>query len=200
MIRIQILLLWVAALLLTGCATTPQPVANEYLLPGKKSDPVQLSDAGIKAICIYPVRVADFLAGDRMILVEESGQVHRTRNHLWAEPLPKQLTRITRNQINSQVQGINCYETTVPAEKDCSTLMIRVDAFQVTKSGQTEIRGYWKISSSNGDLLLKKTFDQKHPLPDSGYPAMVQALNRGWSKVVDELAEKISRLPATKVP
>lgn len=192
--RIRLFLFCVIGLFLTGCATASKPGAEEYLLSGKAAEPLPDTETDMREVRIYPVRVAEFLGGNSMVMLGENGQVHRTGHHLWAEPLSGQLTRTLRVRLADRLPEINWQEEAVSGEKDSPVLLVRVDAFQVTGSGWAEIRGYWKLSHPGGDLIGKKRFHIRRPLPDSGYPAMVRALNRGWSEVVDDLARKMAKI------
>jgi len=192
--RIRLFLFCVIGLFLTGCATASKPGAEEYLLSGKAAKPLPETETDMREVRIYPVRVAEFLGGNSMVILGENGQVHRAGRHLWAEPLSGQLTRTLRVRLADRLPGINWQEESVSGEKDSPVLLVRVDAFQVTETGWAEIRGYWKLSHPGGDLIAKKRFHIRRPLPDSGYPAMVRALNRGWNEVVDDLARKMAKI------
>lgn len=192
--RIRLFLFCVIGLFLTGCATASKPGAEEYLLSGKAAEPLPDAGTDMREVRIYPVRVAEFLSGNSMVILGENGQVHRAVRHLWAEPLSGQLTRTLRIRLAERLPEINWQEEAVSAEKDSPVLLVRVDAFQVTGSGWAEIRGYWKLSHPQGDLIARERFDVRRPLPDSGYPAMVRALNRGWNEVVDDLARKMAKI------
>ena len=191
--RIQYLLLPVCMILfLAGCTSTSVPPVDEYLLSGKAEQCMQKVETDIKCVRLYPVSVADFLTGDRMLVVGENGRVYRARHHLWAESVAAQLGRITRVQLTSRLPDINWYESAAPAERKCLRLLIRVDGFQATLDGYAEIRGNWKLSSAKGVLVAKDRFDQKNPLPKDGYPPMVEALNQGWNLIVNDIARKVA--------
>ncbi|MFO7818442.1 MAG: PqiC family protein [Thermodesulfobacteriota bacterium] len=191
--RIQYLLFSVyIVLFLTGCSSTSVPPVDEYLLSGKVEQPMRQVETDIKCVRLYPVSVADYLAGDRMLVVGEDGRVYRARHHLWAESVAAQLGRIARTQLASRLPDVDWYESAAPAERKCFRLLIRVDAFQATLDGYAQIRGNWKLFSAKGVLVAKDRFDQKNPLPQSGYPPMVEALNRGWNAIVNDIAEKMA--------
>lgn len=178
------------SVLLAACSSGPKPILNEYLLSEKYGSAIPDPKSDIESVRICAVDVADYLTGGNMVMAEEDGRIIRAERHLWAESLSDQLGRVTRAQLASMLPDIEWYVDFAPEKNDAASLMIRVDAFNVTASGHAEIRGYWRLFSSGRGLLAGDEFNKSIPLPDSGYSAMVKVLNDGWSGIVDKIAKK----------
>ncbi len=189
--RILVSIFLALQVLAAGCAATHAPSAEEFLLTAEKPAPLQEAETSIRAVYIKPVRVADYLKGDRMVIVKEGGQISRTSRHLWAEPLAAQLRRTARIHLAARLPEIHWSESEMPAEQPRADLMIRVDSFQATWSGHAEISGCWQMLSPEGRLLEEKRFHRRCPLRHSGYQAMVKALNQCWNEIIDCLARNI---------
>ena len=80
--------------LLTACATKVVP-SNEYLLVDKNIKEIEVKTTPSMPIQFMPITMANYLAGNEIVLVTQQGQVYRSKNHLWAETLSPQLSRLT---------------------------------------------------------------------------------------------------------
>lgn len=187
------------AFLLTGCATTQVP-SNEYLLMDSDTaalaKPVSPSVASNKAVKLgvqlLPIKVADYLAGNEMVLVSKKGEVFRSQQNLWAEPLASQLNRLTIQAFIKRLPNIEWYGQQ-PLVSSLDRLSIEVDTFYGDLSGKVQIAGRWRLLSPTGDLLASKEFVAQGALQNSGYPALVQTLGSVWfQKVIDPMADTIN--------
>ncbi|MBJ7553633.1 PqiC family protein [Marinomonas spartinae] len=188
--------------LLTGCATAVVP-SNEYLLmdhdgeattsmssdsfskkqPDKKQQVVQIQ--------LLPIRVADYLAGNEMVLVSKQGEVFRSQQNLWAEPLGPQLSRLTLQALIKRMPNIEWFG---PQDLVSSSerLSIDVDSFYGDLNGEVHVAGRWRLISSSGQILISKEFVAQGRLPKSGYPALVQTLGKVWfQKVIDPMVKTL---------
>ncbi|MFP4167936.1 MAG: membrane integrity-associated transporter subunit PqiC [Desulfonatronovibrionaceae bacterium] len=191
MMRIRLLFLGAAILFLCACSATGS-VPKEYLLPGSRPEAVDKTGTDLTAVRIYPVSLPEFLQERRMVIIGESGRIHRARHHQWAEPLADQLGRIVRVQLAAALPEIDWREASTPGERSCPGLLIRVDDFQVKDSGRALISGHWRLFTPKGDTLVKERFRKDLPLPEAGYPAMVRVLSRGWTEVIWDVARDLA--------
>ena len=105
------LFVWgVIAWLMVGCATPISP-SKEYLLTDEALSTVRVQSTNPVFIQLMPVSMANYLVGNEMVLVTRQGQVHRSKNNLWAEPLSSQLGRLIQQRLESALPDITWVNT-----------------------------------------------------------------------------------------
>ncbi|SBS31857.1 hypothetical protein MSP8887_01598 [Marinomonas spartinae] len=184
--------------LLTGCATTVVP-SNEYLLMDQEaknttsiSSDLLNKKQQVAQIQLLPIRVADYLAGNEMVLVSKQGEVFRSQQNLWAEPLAPQLSRITLQALIKRMPNVEWFGSQALVSSS-EHLSIDVDTFYGDLNGMVHVAGRWKLISSSGQVLVSKEFVAQGRLPKSGYPALVQTLGKVWfHKVIDPMVKTFS--------
>ncbi|WP_249422312.1 PqiC family protein [Marinomonas lutimaris] len=178
--------------MMAGCAT-PTPPSNEYLLmdTGLKNVQAQLSKK--MAVQLMPIVVANYLAGNEIVLVTKEGEVHRSQSNLWAESLSPQLTRLTQQRLEKTLPNITWFGGQRLPSYAIALLNIEVDDFYADLEGMVHISGRWQVISATGELAASSTFDVKSELKSDGYSTMVQTLSASWfNKVIDPMAKEIA--------
>ena len=193
MMKWRLFLTLMLAGLVTACASTTPP-SNEYLLIDADIMKVETRATEDMFVQIMPVSVANYLAGNEIVLVTEEGQVHRSANNLWAETLSPQLTRLTQQRLEKALPNVTWFGgQRLPAEA-IALLNIEVDDFYADLKGMVHISGRWQLMSASGVLSASETFYVTESLTSDGYAAMVQALSESWfNDVIDPMANNIAR-------
>ncbi len=176
----QYLAIFCTGVMLSACSSSTPP-AQEYLLL-TDSAPV-LSNDYRNTIVVAPVEVSPYLTGNGIVLVQSNGQVKRAKQNLWAEPLDRQLQRLTVSGLEQRLPNANWLRTEAMGSKSYQ-LSIYVQRFDATPKGVTYIKGSWQLRDARGKLLEYCHYQDKAPLADSGYTAMTQALAKRWSSMV----------------
>ncbi|MFI8620283.1 MAG: ABC-type transport auxiliary lipoprotein family protein [Marinomonas sp.] len=178
--------------LLAGCASTALP-SSEYLLMDNTPKMV-ISDPKTQVnIQLMPIQVADYLAGSEIVLLSKQGEVHRSQQNLWAEPLSSQLNRLTMQGLIQRLPAANWYKGHNTRVSNLLKLSIEVDAFYGGLDGQVYVSGRWTLFSETGQIIRSHGFMVKETLSENGYSALVQTLASTWfQKVIDPMAKSIT--------
>jgi uncharacterized lipoprotein YmbA len=178
--------------MMTGCAT-PTPPSNEFLLMDTGLKNVQAQPSKKMAVQLMPIVVANYLAGNEIVLVTKEGEVHRSQSNLWAESLSPQLTRLTQQRLEKTLPNITWFGGQRLPSYAIALLNIEVDDFYADLEGMVHISGRWQVISATGELAASSTFDVKSELKSDGYSTMVQTLSASWfNKVIDPMAKEIA--------
>ncbi|MDP5055462.1 MAG: PqiC family protein [Marinomonas hwangdonensis] len=188
------LFVWgVIAWLMVGCATPISP-SKEYLLTDEALSTVRVQSTNPVFIQLMPVSMANYLVGNEMVLVTRQGQVHRSKNNLWAEPLSSQLGRLIQQRLESALPDITWVNTQAFFPQDAYELHVEIDTFFADLEGVTMISGRWYMATKTGELLLADTFNATNNMQSDGYQSMVKALSQSWSEqVITNLTQEIAR-------
>lgn len=183
--------IYLMAGLLSACATSLPP-SNEFLL--MDSSPYQVESNSVQDVSVQlmPVVVANYLAGNEIVLVTKDGEVHRSQSNLWAEPLAAQLTRLTQQRLEKEIPHFNWFGGQRLPAGPMAQLTIEVDAFYADLEGMVHITGRWQLLSDMGELLKVRSFQITDKLAADGYSALTQTLSKNWfEKVVDPMADQL---------
>ncbi len=184
----------VAMLLLSGCATsTPPP--ERFMLPGATATTLGAGDVE-RVLVVQPPRLAHYLDVDGIVLQLDDITLHAARQHLWAEPLGRQLERGLRARLAERLPGTRILRDDGGAgQRDAVRLRIEVDTFQGRHDGLAVAGGQWQLLDAQGQVLAMQPFQVSTELADDGYPALVRALGSSWDGVADDIASALRRLP-----
>ena len=181
------------AWLVTACAGPTAP-SNEYLLMDAELRSVEAKTTPKISVQLMPVYVANYLAGNEIVLVTKQGEVHRSKSNLWAETLSPQLTRLTQQRLEKTLPNITWFGGQRLPANAIATLSIDVDDFYADLDGIIHITGRWQLISELGELSVSNTFSVKDVLTSDGYSTMVQALSSSWfNHVIDPIAAEIAK-------
>jgi uncharacterized protein len=181
-----------ALLWLTGCAT-PGPPASRYTLPGSEAVPVAGAQAEHLLLMRAP-RLAHYLDVDGIVLQLDDITLNEARQHLWAEPLGRQLERGLRARLAERLPDTRVMRDEGNGRHtEALTLRLEVDRFQGHHDGLALASGQWQLQAADGRLLAMASFRSETELDDDGYPALVRALGRSWDDVAEQIGEAIRR-------
>jgi len=184
--------LWLVSIILSGCAT-PVDESYEYLLMDNAASHIEPEETLRTSVQLMPIIVANYLAGNEIVLVTNEGEVHRSQINLWAEPLSPQLTRLTQQRLEKTLPNLTWFVRQRLPSHAIAQLDVEVDRFFADLNGVVHITGRWLLISPEGDVMLSKAFDVEDTLKSDGYPAMAQTLADNWFKhVVSPMAHEIA--------
>lgn len=162
-------------LMLTACASTPDPQIQSYFLELKdeaKPDAIKIGIIDVK------VRVARYLAQPGIVLQTGPNQLTAAHYHRWAEPLTEGVLRVLAKQLNAN-----------SSLESGMTVFVELFRFHGTHDGKALVAGHWSIyDGQNPQPLHQQAFDLKQPLIKAGYEALVQALNALLDSVSHDIA------------
>ncbi|RDB42240.1 hypothetical protein DU490_14145 [Halomonas sp. DQ26W] len=191
--RILLGLFTLAMLLgLSGCATSSAP-ANRFMLPDSEAARSASPDVE-QVLLVRTPRLAHYLDVDGIVLQLDDISLNAARQHLWAEPLGRQLERGMRARLSERL-----VDTRVLRDEgghrgpNALLLRIEVDSFQGRYDGLAVASGQWQLLAADGELVAMDNFRVETELDDDGYPALVRALGRSWDQVADQVAATVSR-------
>jgi len=182
------------SLIMTGCATSVPP-SSEYLLMDAGLRKAQIYSTKASSVQLMPIVVANYLAGNEIVLVTKQGEVHRSQNNLWAESLSPQLTRLTQQRLEKSLANFTWFGGQRLPSYAIALLNIEVDDFYADLEGMIHISGRWQVISAMGELTVSNTFYVKGELQSDGYSTMVQALSTSWfNQVIDPMSKEIAKV------
>jgi uncharacterized protein len=194
MMSLRVFLIVIMSAIVTGCASPVVP-SNEYLLMDADLQKAQKQSTKEEAVRLMPIMVANYLAGNEIVLVTQYGEVHRSQNNLWAESLSSQLTRLTQQRLEKTLPNITWFGGQRLPASAIALLNIEVDAFYADLDGIIHISGRWQVISASGELVASNTFYKKNALKSDGYGSMVQVLSTSWfDQVIDPMVKEVAQI------
>lgn len=186
-------LIWTISLfvVMSGCASDPLS-RQRYTLPMETEPPQVSSGDAPHTLALRPLRLANYLDGEGIVLQLDDITLNHAQNHLWAEDLGRQLERGLRQRLAARLEDTRVINDGGPS--DAQTLRVEVQSFQGRYDGQAVAAGQWQLRSADGRVLTQEPFNVQVALDSDGYPALVRALGRSWDQVADRLAERIVEL------
>ncbi|KAA0013645.1 hypothetical protein F0A17_04595 [Billgrantia pellis] len=184
--------LLVGALGVSGCASSTPP-ANRFMLPGSEAAPTPTGQAEYVLLVQSP-RLAHYLDVDGIVLQLDDITLNAARQHLWAEPLGRQLERGLRTRLAERLPNTRVVrDESATGRGNAMRLRLEVDRFQGRHDGVAIASGQWQLLAPDGRLVAMERFHAETELDDDGYPALVRALGRSWDRVADDIASGIRR-------
>jgi uncharacterized lipoprotein YmbA len=191
--RTSWLALLTGLLLLAGCASPTDPT-NRYMLPDSGTAPSASSPAAGHLLVVQPPRLAHYLDVDGIVLQLDDITLNAARQHLWAEPLGRQLERGLRARLVERLPDTRIMPDEASlGRSEALRLRLEVDRFQGRYDGVAIASGQWQLLAADGRLLAMERFYTETELDDDGYPALVRALGSSWDQVASEIASGIRR-------
>ncbi|MCC5883640.1 MAG: membrane integrity-associated transporter subunit PqiC [Halomonas sp.] len=178
-------------LMLVGCASPSAP-ANRYMLPESATAPAGGSAGAGHLLIVQSPRLAHYLDVDGIVLQLDDISLNAARQHLWAEPLGRQLERGLRARLAEHLPDTRVMrEEASLGRSEALRLRLEVERFQGRYDGLAITSGQWQLLAADGRLLAMERFHVEAELADDGYPALVRALGNSWDQVASEIATGI---------
>ena len=186
-------------LALAGCAGSPPPETEHYLLR---------SDAGIAAngelieIGVGSVHVASYIDRSGIVVETAGGTMRPANNHQWAEPLREGLRTFLADEISGflgqPVRPGNLGDTKW-REYTQAVVDIEIHELHGTLDGTATLSARWAVvDPAARNVLTEHSFARQEALRADGYRALVDAEKRLLSDLAEAIAQSLEPLtPAT---
>lgn len=177
---------------LSGCVSSPTPVSR-YTLPLSDARAEALSGDAGHTVAVAPVSTARYLRHDGILMQLSDIELRHADNHLWAEPLERQLDRTLKYSLAQNLAGTQVLQARpgLAIEESNYRLTVDIDRFQGRHDGKAVVGGEWGIRNDQGRQVAHRRFQIEEPLDSDGYPALVRSLSRAWQQAIAQMAEAL---------
>lgn len=179
-------------LLVAGCASPAPDVQRYRLSPGPSDTRLRLPERARSTLHLRSVNLASYLRADGIVYRTGEHAFSVARGHRWVEPLTRQLQDGLTRVLGRRLESTAVFGASEEPEGPAHTLTVNVEAFYGHHDGTARIEGTWHLRDPEGRLLRRETFDSRVPLEEDGYPALVEALSRGWKQTGEAMANGLA--------
>lgn len=187
----RLLTLLALTLTLGACASTGSGPAL-FVLDNDQPPARTTAPSNAPTLMVAPVSVAPYLDQGGIVYQTAPYRVVIANDNRWAAPLPGALTDMLFANLSQHLSGIDLIRSTT-RRHDLYQLQTRVDEFDGHFDGNAHIAGQWTLVDPDGRTLLTRTFDQRVPLSEDGYPALVASLSQGWREVSSQITPALQQ-------
>lgn len=185
--------LLLSMLLLVSCGSTP--TTHQYMLPQHMlTVPQAVSAAPQLGVLIMPVQLAGQLQVNGIIFQTSPIEVSEARNNLWADTLANQLDRSLYQALSSRARTVNLVSGG-SADVPSYYVALQLNQFQGRYDGKAVVSGLYRIMDGERRIIRQQAFSYEEPLAQDGYPALVDALDKGVQQLADSIAQQLDTLP-----
>ena len=188
-------ILALAALLLTGCGSTPP--SNLYVLEAKAPSGARTATEG-RRIEVVAVRIPDLWDRPQIVLSKPGGQVDFNEFNRWAVPLKSDVPRVfTRNLIGLLGTSTVWLREDFPGARPDVRVQVSIEQIEAIAGQQLRLEASWVIRGSEASSPIKVgRASLSEPLADASYAAVVSATSRSLLALSEQVARDIQALPA----
>ena len=186
---------------LAGCASSPSPAIEYYLL----TPPVTARDSVIErpdqpTLVIESVDLAAYLKQSGMIIQTGDHQLQVSRTHLWAESLdlalPKALVRALQHQSDQYSYYLKNVDWVGQTDY---RLRLRIDSLQATDHGEVVSAGRFQlISASDTETPVFVDFAFRRDLQQDGYSDAVSQISALIGEIAAAIIDSLNEMAETK--
>jgi uncharacterized lipoprotein YmbA len=177
-----------AALLLAGCGAGTK---SFYVLTPDGPAP----SGGGTAIGVGPVTLAEYIDRPNLVIADSPNQLSVAQDHRWAGDLASSVARVTATNLGRRLHTGNV--RTYPWRNDSEiNLQVTIDIRQLhgMEDGYAVIEAGWRAYSlPDRKLKASRTFVDREPLQNDGYPALVAAQSRLLSRLSADIAAGVGK-------
>jgi uncharacterized lipoprotein YmbA len=187
---IIILLLFLAASVLSGCSRSPR-VAFYTLNSVTGPEPAAVSGSPYSLV-IGPATIPDLYDRPQLVLRLDTNRVEILESHRWASPLKSEIPRIIAEDLTIMLAParVTTYPQSGGQEADFRVLL-DVQRFDMTPGKGIDFETLWSISRS-GELLKRRKTSVHEPVNSFGNDALVAAYDRALATVSRDIAAYLS--------
>lgn len=165
------------ALFLAGCAGTPAPEPEYYLLRSRAV--LEAPDGAVARIGLGSVQVASYIDQAGIVVETDTGSLRPARYHQWAEPLRESLRDFLAREVAAKLgQPVRAtpYRDTDWRQQTDTVIDLRIELLHGTVDGAAELAARWALVDPEArELRSEYEFSRRRALATSGYPALVDA-------------------------
>lgn len=190
MIRLKCVILFLGALMLTGCGTSKP--SNFYILSDLGNYQTQwISKASRSVIGVGPITFAKYLNQPQIVTRDSQNQLRLDEYNRWAEPLADNFTRILAKDLNATLksQSVIVYPS-ANFETIHYQITMTVDRFDSTTDGKVIAEVNWEIRNKiNGRRLASSSKTYHEFIGDHfSYTELANCLSRMTAKIARDIA------------
>lgn len=178
---------------LLACASPPSPTL--YLLRADEPAPSGRVDSPVR-VALRVVSVAAYLDQPGIVVETDPNQVSAAQQHLWSEPLEDGLRALIRAGLSESL-GYPVSASRIERFDWDYTVDVAVEQLHATMGGEARIEASYQITPSpaRGQAAAYR-FSQSLPLPEKGYPGVVEAEARLTRDLASAIATSLRELGA----
>ncbi len=170
----------IAALLLVGCSSSQQQPTTYFIAQAPIAGAAQASCQ----LSVDSVKLASYLDRSGLVYQTAPQKLVVAQQHLWAGDVTEQLHIRVDSLLNQ----------TCPQLDNPLRLSLNFTEFYGRYTGDALIGGQWSLIDTSGKQVAESRFHYEIPLPEKGYPALVDSLNMGLSMLVEDIAIQLKQL------
>ncbi len=171
---------FIAALLLVGCSSSQQQPTTYFIAQTPTAGVTQTSCQ----LSVDSVKLASYLDRSGLVYQTAPQKLVVAQQHLWAGDITEQI-HIRVDSMFNQV----CPKLDKPL-----LLSLNFTEFYGRYTGDAVIGGQWSLADTSGKPVTEARFHYEIPLPEEGYPALVDSLNMGLAMLVEDIDIQLKQL------
>ncbi|MBP2295816.1 PqiC family protein [Azospirillum rugosum] len=190
--------------ILAGCAGAPPRLYVLTPLPpgapnggNSANGPTGARRRSGRSIGVQPVTMPEYLDRPEIVAHTAAHELSANRDDQWAERLPTNVTRVLAENLSVLLDTDRV--RVMPArdgDRFDYEVAVDFDRFERTVSGDSALAARWAIrDGATGKVLVRDETRLSTPVPASGYPALVAAMNDNLTALSRDIAAAIGKLP-----
>ncbi|EFK09760.1 conserved hypothetical protein [delta proteobacterium NaphS2] len=187
----------VLSVILVACAGTNSP-STFYMLRSMEGPQESLTSADEKSVSVLvgPISMPEYLDRNQMVTVAGKNQVDLDEFNRWAESLRESFYRVLLEDLSFLLKTPRVYRYDRSGEDDADyQVSVDVTRFDCAPEGDAVLTVFWTVHGKDkGTSGIAKKSVFRTPVSSSGFPGMVDALNRTLSAFGREIATAIQTL------
>ncbi len=172
-------ILFITALLLVGCSSNHQ--ATTYFIA---QSPVGNLVQTNCQLSVESVKLASYLDRTGLVYQTSPHELVVAQQHLWAGDITEQIAIRVDSLLNQA-----CFQQDKPL-----LLSVNFTEFYGRYTGSAVVGGQWFLTDIAGKQLTETRFYYEIPLPEEGYPALVDSLNMGLAMLVEDINIQLKQI------
>lgn len=180
------------ALLLVGCAHTPQP--HYYVLSGPREVTNNAARSG-PAIGLGPITLPDYLDRPQIVTRATDSRLALSNEHRWAEPLPASFSRALlahlEKALPTQDMVLHPWRSSLDIARQ---VQIEVTRFERGAAGAFRLSARWSVRAAGSDIGTgTRQSDIEIPVEGKGddYDALLAAANSAVAALATTIATQL---------
>lgn len=177
-----------AALALTGCAATPDPIY--YLLPTPELSAAAPWSGG--TIAVREIGLPLYARAQQVASLGEDGSVTLSDDHRWADEPARASTRAFVAALKQLTGAAIVAEPWPTSVSPAIRIDIAVDRFiGDLRGGELEFTGQYRIVTTANRNGTQDTFAYRVAIEGTGYKSLAEAHSAAIARLAQEIAERL---------
>ena len=198
-VRRHAIAVFIALIALAGCAGTPSPRTNYYLLsveaPPSHSEPATGAAAATR-VSVTRVGIPGIVDRPQIVSRTATNSVEIFDFHRWAEPLPESIPRVVAGNLARQLgPGYAVSASILPGLPPDVRVAVDVQKFEAAMGTGVTVEALWSVRPGAGEARVGRSLIEE-PAPEAGHAGVAAAYSRALAAVARDIAAAVSGLPA----